>query len=83
MYGLTVWFANKDDENKLYYGDLMTNPANVNEHTIYIDVVDPVSFNDNTADWKNQYVKSVGMDDIVYVGTHKDFEEKAPELYLD
>ena len=82
MEELIVLFKNKDDENKIYQGDLLTNPENVNEHTLYISVSNPRSFIKNEMDWKKQYVKDIGMDEILYVGTQEKLEKAYPELYI-
>jgi hypothetical protein len=83
MYGLIVLFKNKDDKDKIYVGDLITNPENVNEHTLYVDCTDCVDFKLKTPDWKNSHITSVSMNKIIYVGTIEKIEEAYPEMYLD
>ena len=79
---MMIFFHNRDDANRIYSGELITNPENVNEHTIYIDVLEPKDVLTNSHDWKQQYIKSVSMEDVVFYGTFEDFKEKAVEYFL-
>jgi hypothetical protein len=83
MNSLKVFFNNQDDKNKCYYGDLLTDPRNVNEYTVYIDVLEPCCLRTQKMDYKQQYIKSVSMDQIIFVGTLAGFEESKPEYFLN
>ena len=87
MYDLDVFFKNIDDDNKPYTGGLLSNPSimnepSINKHNIYIEVVAPRCIISNKPDRYEEYVKSIKVSDILFVGSLEDFENKYPELYL-
>ena len=77
---MKCFFKNRD-ENKIFYGDIMTSYENLQRQS-YIDVTNHCDLNGGI-DWKNTLLKSVSKKDIL--GFYEDienFKKDYPQYFI-
>ena len=61
---MTVLFRNSNENNRLFFGYLVTSPENLQSQP-WIDVTQHLDLEDKTEDWKHGHLHSVQHSDIV------------------
>ena len=76
-------YKNVNDDMKFHYGRLLTNPHNISENTIYVDVSPMGTLKEKQLDWKNQHISSIGVEHCVcLVETEELIRKHLPEHFL-
>jgi len=80
---MLVVFKNKNSNDRIFYGTLLTSIKKIEEGCLYIDAIDCLDIVTSMVDWKNQYVTSVSIYDIkCFVDDYQTIKRYFPEEFI-